>query len=707
MIKTRRHKHTIQRLLASCICTALPGLAGAQDVSLANTYAMPGHIEMPSALTFDDAEITTSFALTDTQRKYSLSFQITPRLTGAFRYSNIDDFRGSGNELFDRSFDLQYQLLDEAHLTPAIAIGLRDFVGTGVYSSEYVVASKHFTPDIVGTAGLGWGALATHGGFDNPLGLLDDWFDSRENFSGLGGELNVGQWFRGEAALFAGLTWQIGDKLAVSAEYSSDAQELSGDNTRSDRSALNLGLSYQIVPGVTLAAQYLAGETIGASAEFVFNPRKPPQGGDMSPAPIPFAPRDGSASSWAGPVIQEAIPQAARTPTLAAALASEGMRLQAISMTQQTVVAQVENNRFGITSQAIGRVARLLSLTMPPQITQFDIEMTRNGVALSRVTLQRAVLERLEYEPDVINTSLASSVIGPVDPISDLVPVPNTQLSWGVAPYVGLAFFDPDGPLRADLGLESTLSYDVTPQLSVSGALRAKLLGNRDQSTRESTSVLPHVRSDQPLYDQGSDYGVERLTIDHFGRIGDNIYTRASLGYLEQMFGGVSGEVLWKPVDSRFAFGGELNHVMQRDTDKLFGFDDYDYEVTTGHLSGYYAFENGFDLQVDVGRYLAGDWGTTVSVDRRFGNGWVVGAFATFTDVSFEDFGEGSFDKGIRVSIPLSWALGQPSRQSADFVIRPVQRDGGARLDIKNRLYRDVRGAHAPELQDQWGMFWR
>lgn len=681
--------------------------AFAQDDPQVNTYGMPGHVDMPAGLPLADADFVTSFAATETERKYVLTFQITPRMTGAFRYSIIDNYRDLDRQNFDRSFDLQYQLIDEGRLMPSVAIGLRDFIGTGLYSGEYVVASKHLTPDILGTVGIGWGALATRNSFANPLGRLDDRFNQRVREKSLGGELNTTQWFRGDAALFAGLTWQMDERLSFSAEYSSDAQDLSGDSNEVSDTAINVGVNYRIRPGITLGAQYLQGDTFGATAQFAVNPRKPPLGGDLSPAPVPFAARDGSAAGWAGPMIQDAIPEDIRVDALAAGLDGEGMALQAIAVSENAVLVQVENNRFDIVAQAVGRIARLLSLTMPANIEQFDIEVVENGVALSRITLQRADLEWAEFQPDVIKKSLSAAEIGPAQPEPSLVSLATPRFAWGLGPYIGLAFFDPDDPLRADLGLLATASYDLTPNLSISGALRAKVIGNRDESTRESESILQPVRSEQPRYDRDGSTGVDRLTLDHFSRIGGDVYTRASLGYFEQMFGGVSAEVLWKPVDSRFALGAELNHVMQRDTDRLFGFGDYDYDVTTGHISGYYAFENGFDLQVDVGRYLAGDWGTTVSLDRRFGNGWVVGAFATLTDVSFEDFGEGSFDKGIRVSVPLSWVLGQPNQETAGLTIRPIQRDGGARLDINNRLYPTVRRAHAPELADQWGRFWR
>ena len=213
------------------------------------------------------------------------------------------------------------------------------------------------------------------------------------------------------------------------------------------------------------------------------------------------------------------------------------------------------------------------------------------------------------------------------------------------------------------------------------------------------------MRTDGVRYAQESDIELTHLTAEYFFRPGENMYGRLTGGYLESMFGGVSAEVLWQPVNSRLALGAEVNYVKQRDFDMRLGFQDY--EVATGFVSAYYDFDNGFQGQLDVGRYLAGDWGGTVTVNRAFKNGVKVGAFFTLTDVSFEDFGEGSFDKGITIEFPIGYLSGDPSLNTFGQTIRTVQRDGGARLDIRNRLYDVTRGYRAPSMEDQWGRFWR
>jgi hypothetical protein len=87
---------------------------------------------------------------------------------------------------------------------------------------------------------------------------------------------------------------------------------------------------------------------------------------------------------------------------------------------------------------------------------------------------------------------------------------------------------------------------------------------------------------------------------------------------------------------------------------------------------------------VSVGQYLAGDQGVTLGVSRRFDNGVSMGAYVTKTSASAEQFGEGSFDKGLFVNIPFDVLLPISSSSTANLAWSPMQRDGGAKL---NRMY--------------------
>jgi hypothetical protein len=329
----------------------------------------------------------------------------------------------------------------------------------------------------------------------------------------------------------------------------------------------------------------------------------------------------------------------------------------------------------------------------------------RNGLDLSTVIIRRSDLEAQEFAAQSSAGINAVTGITAARPLAEDAVFSNElypAFSSNFSPYTKPSYFDPARPFRIDAGLDLTASYAPAPGWLIGGALRQRLAGNISNS-RASNSVLPHVRTDISQYAQ---YGttLENLYVTRHWKPGRDLYARASAGIFESMFGGVSGEVLWKPVNSPLALGVEANYVVQRDYDQRLSFRDY--KTFTGHASLYYELGSNYQLQLDAGRYLAGDYGGTFSLDRVFNNGWMVGAFFTLTDVSAAEFGEGSFDKGFRFRIPLAWMLGKPNRRGFGLTIRPTQRDGGQRVAVPGRLYGSIREAHQIRLNDQHVRFW-
>ena len=114
-----------------------------ESTDLLNNFGMPGNIDTPTAEAFPDGQFSISSSFFGGTIRVNLSFQITQNLTGAFRYSRIPSSTGDHRGYYwDRSFDVHYLAMREKTHFPSIAIGLRDFIGTGLYSSEYLVASK-------------------------------------------------------------------------------------------------------------------------------------------------------------------------------------------------------------------------------------------------------------------------------------------------------------------------------------------------------------------------------------------------------------------------------------------------------------------------------------------------------------------------------------------------------------------------------------
>lgn len=706
MPKTR----SVVGFAVAALVSVHPTGPSAQQSYTYDSYGTPGLIDMPTAESAEDAELATTFSYSPTSTRATMTFQILPRLSGSFRYGKIPNYTLAGGPTYDRSFDLRYRLIDEGRYRPAVTVGLRDFIGTGLYSSEYLVATKHLTPRLTVTGGIGWGRLATHGSFKNPLSVLDPRFNTRPGgFTGTGGQVELGRWFRGQAALFGGISYRATDRLTLKAEYSSDAYSLEAiprRNLINPQTPVNLGLDYKLGKNAHLQLAYLHGDVFSAGLTFVTNPRKPVVPGGSGSAPIPVKPRDMKSASALGWTTNEPIKTQLKAG-MQTLLANDGIQVEAARLEGRQVTIYIRNGRYIARAEAIGRTARVLSVASPSSVDTFRIVPMVNGTPTSAVVINRDELARYEHDPDGAARMLESAQIVPHrarPDREDYLPDQYSRLNWSIGPYVKASYFDPDNPVRVDAGLRFSGRLDLMPGLVLSGRVDQRIVGNRDESTRFSPSTLPRVRTDSAEYARAGT-ALSHLTLTQYFRPGNDLYGRLTVGYLEPMFAGVSGELLWKPVDSRLAIGVELNHVKQRDFDQGFGLRTY--QTTTGHVSAYYAFGNGFHGQVDAGRYLAGDWGGTFSLDREFANGWKIGAYATFTNVSFKDFGEGSFDKGIRFEIPLEHFLGRPAGRTYKSTIQPLARDGGARLNVNERLYDQVRTYHEPDLANSWGRFWR
>lgn len=675
-----------------------------------NFMGVPGLLDIPTAHATPDADLNLTLAVFEKTVRGTLHFQITPRLSGVFRYVQLRDFSNQ-DPYYDRSFDLRYLLTEEGRYSPAVSVGLQDFGGTGIYSGEYIVATKT-VGRVRATGGIGWGRFGSYNGFDNPLGVLADSFKTRpEGDAGINqtGRVDTNQWFRGDAALFGGLQYAASDQLLFSAEYSSDAYDDETNRMGFERkSPFSFGTTYHFKNGFDLSGAYLYGSTLGVSLNYTFNPKTPnayPGGIDRAPQSVLVrAPGSAQDLGWT-----TQLPQV--EPTLAAqldsVLSTDDMRLERFSIEARRAQVAIRIGRQPAGPQAIGRTARLLTRILPASVEQFEITLVSpNGLPVTTVDIGRSDLEDLEYAPDGAWQSFARARIKDARVTgADLVSGAFPKFDWGLGPYLRAAYFDPANPVRLSFGMQLEGRFEPTPGFVLQGELRKRISGNI-RGLPPSNSILPRVRSDNNLYAEAGDgLLLNRLTATRYFRPRKDLFARVSAGYFEQMFAGVSGELLWQPIDSRLGLGVELNHVWQRNFDQGFGLGDYN--VTTGHVSAYYKTDPGFLYQVDAGRYLAGDWGTTLGVDREFGNGIRIGAFATFTDVSFDDFGEGSFDKGIRVHIPLAALTGARTQGSISRTIRPVQRDGGARVEMNMRLYEQVRDYRQPELQEQWGRFWR
>ena len=261
--------------------------------------------------------------------------------------------------------------------------------------------------------------------------------------------------------------------------------------------------------------------------------------------------------------------------------------------------------------------------------------------------------------------------------------------------------------IYSGIGIKVESDLQMSRNLVLSLSIAKSIEDNFDKKVAVDSSNLPGVpRTEVVKYLQASskDFYIPHFQIDDIRSPLKNIYTRTSIGILEGMYGGISAEVLYRPHNSNFAFSYEFNNVKKRAYDMQLDF--LEYEVKTKHLNiAYYEPFTNILLKWSYGHYLAKDKGYTLDLSRRMPSGWTSGVFFSRTNVPFAVFGEGSFDKGFYFNIPLNIFSKNYNRQSQGFRLRTMTRDGGQKLEIRNRLIDSFYGSSLSEIEESWDGF--
>ena len=820
------------------VCLGRPAAAQVGGSDPITLFGGRGVIATPSARMAPDGQLSIGASFLKNNQHYDLAFQALPWLETTFRYSGLQHFQPEYPVYYDRAFGIKARLWDESDFFPAVAVGIDDIIGTGVYNGEYLVASKRFG-DVDTSLGLGWGRHAGTELTRNPVALILPSFNNRQSFFGQAGGADFKAFFHGrKVGVFGGVVWHTPiDGLSLQVEYDSDtyAQEKSFGNF-SPRSQINYGLSYDLTNEMKLGLNWLYGTSVGGSFMLQLDPvhpqylqkiETPPQqvvvrsheeqqqalaalleqrqpgtatrmklfqtrnahrsdfvdalwrqGGDYTDVQIRAGVLEltvtGTVSSTrcdsVGRLMQGvavninrvrlrdsasrhsvscSVPRTIEAAAVSAAfLSPQGLEnlampaahvevidatagagtdlaaaarairaglqeqqifVEALSWGEGELLLYYGNYHYESEADALDRITRVLTRAAPPSIERFRLIAVNGGVPIQEFDVLRGPVERnfqqddsniLNYAVDMTLPSMNQPAL--MEAARDNYP----RFTWGIYPQFRQALFDPNQPFGVQFLAVVGSSVELAPGLSVSGTADLNVYSNFD-TTRQSDSLLPHVRSDFSKYFTEGKTGIGTLESDYKFRLTPTLFAKIRAGYLESMFAGAGGEILWRPENARWALGADIYQVWQRDFDRLFGLQQY--HQTTGHVSLYYASPwYGLNFQLRAGQYLAGDRGVTFQITRRFSTGVEIGAFLTKTNVPAAQFGEGSFDKGIVIRIPLGWVTPIESQSEIAMDLRPVQRDGGQVLGGDATLYRETRAlseseilGHVPELPFQ------
>ncbi len=612
-----------------------------------NNHGVIGLINMPTARFYDEASHGITLYDGTPDQKITLTSSPYNWLEASFFYTNIENKRYCeviydpvcSQDYKDKGFNFKIRLKEEG-IFPAIAVGINDIAGTGYYSSEYIVASYginnldlHF--------GLGWGNLnGSKNKINNPLGYIADNFKERPtNFEDKGGQFQPSRYFSGqEASPFFGISYAFNKKTLIKIE--NDTTLTPGLIGYEDpKSNISFGMDFQISKNFSLGVAKERDNYLSLRFVYKNNPVDPKSAYVYEPAEVK--------NDW-----------------------NKYTKLR----------ANLENNGIGVnkiieTSDAIG-----IELT---QFAHPNLNVIEEIISTAK--FESGIKKDIKKDLRIANLQALSEYDKAFEANAQLIYERkrdrkfNTNTKLTLRPFLASReeFF------KGAILLQNNSEYIIRDNFFFSSNLKYSLADNLDDLIYPPVDTYPaQVRSDVKEYLKNFDQGViiGRAQFDYHLSPKKNNHIMLSAGILEEMFSGFGFEYLYFKEKSNFAFGLEVFDVVKRDYKMQFG--TLDYKNTTGSVNFYYRNFNiiPFDAKISYGEYLAGDEGVTFEFSRSFINGTEFGVFATFTDVSSEQFGEGSFDKGIFFNIPIYGNF-------INYSWRPLTKDPGAKLNRKNSLH--------------------
>jgi len=602
---------------------------------------------MPTARFYNESSFGLTIYDGNPDQKITMSSFPFNWLEASFFYTNIQDkpycsydFDPVCNQDYkDKGFNFKLRLKEEG-VFPAIAIGINDIGGTGYYSSEYIVGSYgidktdfHF--------GLGWGLLSgANENFKNPLGKIDNSFYERpDNSEDSGGQFQPSRYFSGEkVSPFFGISHAVNEKFLLKLEYDSTVTPGKIGYKEAEQD-FSFGLDYNLTKNFTIGISTERGNSTSIRFTYKNDPYK------SKPR---YKYKDANHKDTDSDYVR-----------LIRNLSENGIGVNKILEGADEIgiqISQFRHPNLDIIEEIIKKASINAGIEKPVKANLTVAELkARTGFDESFEKNSKLIYQRQAKKKFKTNTRLE------------------------VRPFLASReeFF------KGALLIENISEYSFLDNFFFSSNIKYSLADNFDDLKYPPVNTYPaQVRSDIKDYLINYDEGIiiGRAQFDYYLSPKKNHHAMLTAGILEEMFSGAGLEYLYFKEGSNYAIGFEVFEVKKRDYKMRF--DTLDYKNVTGHLNFYYRNYKRipFDAKISYGEYLAGDEGVTIDLSRSFVNGTKFGVFASFTDVSTEQFGEGSFDKGIYFNIPVFGNL-------INYSWRPLTKDPGAKLIRKNTLH--------------------
>jgi len=363
-----------------------------------------GLIQMPSARFMPEGSVAFNLSNVDPYQRGSIIGTPFNWFEASYQYTDVDNAlyslspEFSGDQTYkDKSFDAKFLLLKEGNYMPAVAFGARDLAGTGVFSAEYIVASKRFN-NLDFSIGMGWGTFSDHG-IKNPFRYIDDGFDVRDvsDNETQGGEFSIGNYLSGkEVGIFGGVEVYLpnfrGARFKI--EYDSTDYEKEGfpfgsksfnfafENVRQPSSKINFGVVYPISDNFHLKLFHVKGHTLSFGFSFQAGFGKK----------MPLIKKKDSHIEVPNKDVYKIVTTRSDENLYKASLLQlnpRDLKLQTAQVRDDTLEVVYSQSKHASWMRSTGRVLRVLDEIAPEKIKTFEVGNVNGGLGMFKLKIDR------------------------------------------------------------------------------------------------------------------------------------------------------------------------------------------------------------------------------------------------------------------------------------------------------------------------------
>lgn len=620
-----------------------------------NNILSGGYFNMPSARMGCEGEISAGYAKVPPYRNYNLRIQLLDRLeiSGSYRiFKGVDDPiltpLGFG-DLSDKGANVKLAILhpeDSQYLLPGIAVGLEDFMGTKGFEARYVVITKVFLDQNTEVT-LGYGDRRIKGFF---------------------GGITVMP-FRKSCLTYL-------ENLALSAEYDAtpycDPEIERHPKGRVKRSPINYGIKLRLFDHLDLSLSRIRGDEWSWSVSSFYNFGQTKG----------FLPKFNDTLPYKGPFNTHPLGCSRKEAIMAEefrdAFINQGFELLEVTIYnnecgQKTLHLRIDNLKYALEAQVRERLNYLLGYLVPDNIDLVIVVIDERGLAIHQYEYAMPYVKSFiydqicEYELKIL-TPLKEVTFVKCEPQFPIFKTTRNLFNFELLPKTHSFFGSSKGKFKYAVGLNAGINGFLPGDIYYSALLGYTFLSNLGDLTgvdRLNPSQLINVRTDIIRYYQQKGLTFDRLYLQKNWNLGKGIFTRLSVGYFEEAYGGIASEVLYFPINSPWAFGVQGAILKKRNFSglgftnqirKLNGFYPT-YQRFLGSqlfLNAYYDWKAaGVDFKISAGQFLAKDLGIRYEITRHFPSGLRVSVWLAHTNGRDRINDKTYYDKGIALSMPL------------------------------------------------------